>query len=73
MREDETVSAYPEKCPKCERSLIGEPIPEHRHKAHGATHYSLAIGVYDPKSDRTIGWRCPHCWAEWKRWVEWKR
>lgn len=62
-----TVTTYPDQCPHCSASLVGEPIPEHLRASYGATHFARAIGVVDPRKDRVVRWRCPDCGWEWPR------
>lgn len=55
-------------CPECGTSWLAEPIPEaSRHHYGGRTHFRRLIGIYDPRRDRTVAWRCPDCGTEWDR------
>jgi len=56
-----------EQCPECDQELQGDPIPVKQQHMFGASHYSLKIGIYDHRLDRTIAWRCPFCSVEWAR------
>lgn len=62
-------------CPKCEGTLLGNPIPEadRHYYAAGATHFRLVIGVEyeygEPEHyDGVSEWRCPHCGYREGRW-----
>lgn len=63
-------------CPKCEKSMQGDPIPEkyQQHYAEGTTHYSNLIGVEYPygdpqRYDGVSEWRCPFCGYREGRWT----
>lgn len=57
-----------DRCPKCESSLIGAPIPKDSQEFYGgSTHYRREITVYDWDRDMTIRYKCPDCWAQWDR------
>ncbi len=63
------MQGYPEECPDCAVSLIGEPIPEEYKHMYGPelTYYYRVIGIYSLETDRTTKWRCPDCHYEWER------
>jgi hypothetical protein len=54
-------------CPHCNKSLIGEPIPEEaRHLYSTPYHWTLEIGVvYPEKYDGIWEYRCPFCNGTW--------
>ncbi|GGA91549.1 hypothetical protein [Ornithinibacillus halotolerans] len=58
---------FNEKCPHCNASLQGDPIPEDEQKHYRATHFTRKIGMYDLEKDRTMKWKCPDCNWEWDR------
>lgn len=59
---------YPENCPHCNISLLGEPIPE-EHKEHyseGSTHFKREIGMEFPELyDGIWYYMCPDCRFIW--------
>jgi hypothetical protein len=62
------MAQYPEECPKCHKSMQGEPIPEKYLQHYGKkTHYSRVIALYDRSKDRTTHWKCPDCGHVWER------
>lgn len=56
-------------CPECGKSLVGDEIPEAYRSNYGNhTHYSLLIGIEDPKKyDGISWWMCPYCKQLWDR------
>ena len=55
-------------CPKCNASLIGDPIPEeHREKYYGGqTHFRREVGYEFPDLyDGVWYWQCPDCGHQW--------
>jgi hypothetical protein len=56
-----------ERCPHCNTSLQGDPIPRESQEAYGATHFGRQIALYSRERDRTEGWKCPDCNHEWPR------
>lgn len=56
----------PERCPRCEKSFQGDPIPEeHRENFGGATHFSTVIAQSSWENDRVENWCCPFCCHVW--------
>lgn len=50
------------KCPVCEASWVGEPIPEAiRHEYGNLTHFTKVIFHIDSKNQRITGYECPNC------------
>lgn len=55
-----------EKCPKCDKSLVGDPIPEEIRHSYSGTHWKLEIGVeYQGVYDGVWEWKCPFCEHTW--------
>jgi len=56
-------------CPECGGNWKGEEIPEKDRECFGdRTHFSLVIGVEDPRIyDGVSWWMCPHCRQMWDR------
>lgn len=53
-------------CPKCDVSLIGNPIPEASREWFGwKTHFRREIGIVE--NDYVTRWVCPDCGHEWPR------
>lgn len=54
-------------CPKCNVTLIGDPIPEKDREFFGnSTHFRREIGMEYPEFyDGTVEWRCPDCKHLW--------
>lgn len=56
----------PDNCPKCKKSLVGDPIPEDIKHLYSGTNWRLEIGVeYPEKYDGVWEWRCPFCEHTW--------
>lgn len=57
---------WPEECPLCGVSLLGEPIPEEYREYYAGTHYKREIGVEIPQFyDGIYFYTCPDCRHEW--------
>jgi len=56
-------------CPKCNVSLIGEPIPEESKEFYGeVTHFRREVGIEVlGLYDGVAFWRCPDCNHQWDR------
>lgn len=53
-------------CPKCNVSLIGDPIPDDIKEHYSATHWRREIGVEIPELyDGVWYWKCPDCGHGW--------
>lgn len=60
----------PRFCPKCEVSLLGEPIPEDKRKQYSGTHWKREIGIdggYLGIYDGIVAYQCPDCKETWPR------
>lgn len=61
------MSAYPEECPNCHASLIGESILEHQRDSYAVKHFMRVIEIVDRNRGRATNWKCPDCGHEWPR------
>lgn len=60
FRYTQAMTCSAERCPACNVSLVGEPIPETAQGYYGThTHFSRIIAI--EKNDRVDHWRCPDC------------
>lgn len=63
---EEVRLGEPSKCPECDRSFKGDPIPEKdRHWFGDYTHFRTCIGITD--GDSVYEWKCPYCQHVWDR------
>ena len=60
------MNDYPDSCPKCDSSLIGDDIPEKDHKFFLPPYkFGRVIGLSN--REKICAWQCPDCDYTWAR------
>lgn len=68
------MNGYPDECPECKTSFIGQKIPPEMEESFGEGNFSKNI-VGLSNWDSIVAWRCLECKHKWDRegWKNGKR